>query len=137
MVMRIDMCHQRRLPDGNTSSITHASKLSTWSRNEEGTFTRIRVSDEYWESSSPMWKLKATTVKHTNIPSRLGGIKSLHFSFKEKVVKPSPMLTCATYIFKLEGPLDTLRNVQEAAELSEPPVAIQGIGRVKMPASVV
>jgi hypothetical protein len=43
-------------------------------------------------------------------------------------VKPSPVLTRATYIFGLEGPLDILRNIQEAAGLSEPPVAIQRVG---------
>jgi hypothetical protein len=43
-------------------------------------------------------------------------------------MKPPPAQSRATYIFKLEGPLDTLEKVQDAAGMSELPVSIEGIG---------
>jgi hypothetical protein len=48
--------------------------------------------------------------------------------FNEEIMEPHPAQLRTTYFFKLEGPLDTLVNVQCAAGMSEPPVAIQGVG---------
>lgn len=52
-------------------------------------------------------------------------------------MKPPPAQSRATYIFKLEGPLDTLGKVQHTAGMSEPPWLSKGLERMGTPTSAV
>lgn len=92
-------------------------------------FSRNRVSDEHWEFVQSDTEAQSYDREAYEHSLEIDGKRiSKDTVFKGKPVTIAPALARATYTFKLERPLDTLEKVQHAAELSDLPIAIQGIG---------
>ena len=92
-------------------------------------YSRNRVSNEHWEIVQSEMEAHGYDREAYEYSLDIGRKKvSKNTPFSEGIMRPPPAQSRATYIFRLEGPLDTLGKVQDAAGMSELPVSIQGIG---------
>jgi hypothetical protein len=90
---------------------------------------RNRVSDEHREIVQSNMEAQGYNREAYEYSLEIGGDRvSKNTPFREEIMMPSPTPAHASYIFKLEGHLDTLQEVQHAAGLNELPLEIQGIG---------
>jgi hypothetical protein len=90
--------------------------------------SRNRLSDEHWEIVKSDMEAQGDNREAYEHSLEIGGNRvSKNTPFREEIMKPSQAPVRATYIIKLEMPLDTLQKAQYAAGWSHLLAFIQGI----------
>jgi hypothetical protein len=92
-------------------------------------FSRKRVSDEHWEIIQRDMEAQGYDRKAYEDSLEVYGKRAMINPPVEGENAKIPQAGMrASYIFRLEGPLDTLEKIQSAANLSEPPEAMKATG---------